>query len=312
MGEGEGTPADALATTEGAALATEIVEMLESELVRFCHRVAHDHGIEVDRARAAMVLLGKLVASGIVWTARPDSAPTRINEAMTSLLPRHPAIARVLRRELAAFFVATLEVKVVDDHAHTPSALLRRAGAEPELWWWATSHPRPDRCWLECRSDVNKLTQVALAFGVSPDRVGRALAAAFGVIAARSKTRRTAQRTDLAALLIRLASSGHRALSDPAIAATITKLAFEMTAARQAWWKDQRAAPDGLADIAIYSFQLVELFQAAGRPPDVERYADLASRADGQFHSLGLQLAAMLRKELDEAVAEAIARSPSK
>jgi len=306
MGE-DGTPAEALETIEGVAFATEIVELLESELVRFCHRVTHDHGIELDRARAAMVLLTRLVSSGVVWTARPDSSPARIHETFSGLLPRHPALAKILRRELAEFFVATVEVKVVDDPARTPAALLRRAGAEPQLWWWAAAYERPERCWAECGSDVGKLVQVALAFGVTADRVARALAAALGVVATRSKTRRTAQRNDLAGVLNRLASAGAAVLADPALLGTITKLAFEMTAAQQAWWKDQRTAPDGLADVSIYSFQLVEIFQASARPPDLERFAMLASRAERTVAGLGLQLAAMLRKELDAQVAEAIA-----
>lgn len=308
MGEdARGTPSEALQTADGAALATEVVEMLESELVRFCHRVAHDHGIELDRARAALVLLGKLVAAGVTWTAQPDSAPTRINETFTDLLPRYPAVAPILKRELAGFFVATLDVKVVDDPARTPAALLRRAGSEPALWWWASAYDRFELCWTECRSDVGKLVQVALALGVSGDRVAQALAATFGVVATRIKTRHTAQRNNLVAILIRLSSAGAAALADPALVGTITKLAFEMTAAQQAWWKDQRTAPDGLADVSIHSFQLVELLQASARPPDLERFAGLANRAERTFHARGLQLAAMLRKELDEPVADAIA-----
>src|SRR5215210_5937056 len=119
---------DALDTADGAALATEIVDMLESELVRFLHRVAFDHGIELDRARAAMVLLGKLVGGGVKWTAKPDSDPTRVYEVFTAMLPKHPAIAPVLKKELAAFFVATTDVKVVEDTSQTPAAILRRAG----------------------------------------------------------------------------------------------------------------------------------------------------------------------------------------
>ena len=308
MGE-ECTPAEALETTQGVVVATEIVERLESELVRFCNRVMHDHGIELDRARAAMVLLGRLVSSGITWTARPDSSPARIHETVSGLLPRYPALGKILRRELAEFFVATVEVKVVDDTARTPAALLRRAGAEPQLWWWAAAHERPERCWADCGSDVSKLIQVALALGVTGDRVARALAAAFGLVATRSKTRRIAQRNDLVAVLNRLASVGAAALADPALVGTITKLAFEMTAAQQTWWKDQRATPDGLADVSIYSFQLVEIFQTLARPPDLERFGALAARAERTFAALGLQLAALLRKELDAPVAKAIARS---
>jgi len=301
-------PIDALVTPEGQLLAGEIVEMLEAELVRFCHRVTHDHGIELDRARAAMVLLGKLVASKVAWTARPDSAPTRIHEAFSKLLPRDPALAPTLRREIAEFFVATSDVAVTEDTARTPAALLRRAGADPQLWWWAASYAQPQRCWTACGGDVGKLVQVALAFGVSSDRVARALAATFGVVATRTKTRHTAPRNNLVALLNRMSAAGGEALTDPTLAATITKLAFEMTAAQQTWWKDQRAAPDGLADVSIYAWQLVEIFQAATRPPDLERFASLANRAERTFHARGLQLAAMLRKELDAVVAAAIAR----
>jgi hypothetical protein len=83
---------DVLETEDGAALATEILDMLESELVRFTHRLAHNHGVELDRARAAMVLLGKLVGSGVKWTAKPDSNPLLIYEAFRSLVPTHPDI----------------------------------------------------------------------------------------------------------------------------------------------------------------------------------------------------------------------------
>ncbi|MBS1117776.1 MAG: hypothetical protein H6Q90_4 [Deltaproteobacteria bacterium] len=307
--DAQGTPADALETTEGAALAAEIVERLEAELVRFCHRVTHDHGIELDRARAAMVLLGKLVASGTRWTARSDSMPTRIHESFTQLLPRYPALAPIIRRELGAFFVATVEVVVADDDlAMTPGALLRRAGAAPQLWWWAADFAQPETLWAGCGADVGKLIQVALAFGVSADRVGRALAATFGLVATRVKTRYAAQRNNLVAVLLRISSAGAAALKDQELVATITKLAFEMTAAQQAWWKDQRATPDGLADISIHSFQLVELLQAAARPPDLERFGALVSRAARTFHSRGLQLDVMLHKELDEYVAHAIAQ----
>src|SRR5688572_6467191 len=103
---------DALETEEGAALASEVVEMLEAELVRFRHRVTLDHGIELDRARAAMVLLGKLVAAGVAWTAKPDSDPTKIHEVFSSQVAKHPAIAATLKREIAGFFVATTDIQV--------------------------------------------------------------------------------------------------------------------------------------------------------------------------------------------------------
>jgi hypothetical protein len=313
MGDDAQPPLGVFETTGGGALAAELVELLESELVRFCHRVTHDHGIELDRARAAMTLLGTVIGSGIGWTARPDSDPARIREAFTAVLPRDPTLAPILRRELAGFFVATAEVKVVDDAARSPAARLRRAGADPQLWRWAAAHPDPERCWEACGTDAEKLVQVALAFGVTADRVGRAVAGALRVLVTRTKTRHTAQRSGLVAVLGELASSGVAALADPALVSTITRLAFEMTAAQQAWWNDQRAAPDGLAEVSILAFQLVELVQAAARipalPPDVERHAALASRAARTLQPLGLQLAAMLRKELDEPFAAAIAEA---
>ncbi|MEO8703478.1 MAG: hypothetical protein ABI867_25750 [Kofleriaceae bacterium] len=308
MGE-DGTPADALDTAEGAALAGELVEMLEAELVRFCHRVDHDHGIELDRARAAMVMLGKLVGAGVRWEPQPDCAPTRVHEAFSSQLPRHRPLAPILKREIAGFFVATTAVEVVERPARTPAELMRRAGAEPQLWWWASQHDKPDRCWAACGHEVGRLVQVALAFGVATDRVARALAAAVGVVATRSKTRHTAQRNNLVAVLLRLSTQGAAALADPTLIATITKLAFEMTAAQQAWWaqpESRNFAPDGLADVSVHAFQLVEIFQAVARPPDLERIAGLAERADRTFRARGLQLAAMLRKDLDEPVAAAI------
>jgi len=63
-------------------------------------------------------------------------------------------------------------------------------------------------------------------------------------------------------------------------------------------------APDGLLDIAVRAFQLVELFTAIDREPDIERYADLAAGVERTFTSLGLRLAAMLRKDLEAVLAE--------
>lgn len=302
----EEDPKDALESVEGAALTTEVVQMLESELVRFRHRVMHDYGIELDRARAAMVLLGRLVAAGVPWTARPDSDPARIHEAFSGMLSKHPALAPILKREIAGFFVATANVKVDEDIARTPSALLRRAGSEPSLWWWAIDYPDPTRCWAACESDVDKLTQVALAFGVPTDRVAAALASAFGVVASRLKTRFTAQRTSLTVSLAQLAN-GATALGDPTLVASITKLAFEMRV-QQLLPKDQKSAPDPVADLAIHSFQLVEALQAATKQPDLERFSAVASRSERMFSSRGLQLASMLRKDLDPHVADAITR----
>lgn len=277
---------EALETVEGAALATEIVDMLESELVRFRHRLAHDHGMELDRARAAMALLGKLVSSGVPWTARPDSDPVRIYEAFTSLIPKHP----MLKKEVAAFFVATSDVKTVEDTATTPSAILRRAGTEPALWWWAADHGTPAECWAACADSVDSSVQVALAFGVSLDAVVRALAKAFALLATRIKTHHTAARTTLAAALHDL----------PDHHAAITKLAFEMR------FKDPQAK-DPLAELSIHAFQLVEAVQATKEPPDVERFGVLARRINPMFASRGLNLATLVRGELQAAVDAAIA-----
>lgn len=274
---------DALETADGAALATEIVDMLESELVRFRHRLAHDHGIELDRARAAMVLLGKLVSSGVPWTARPDSDPMRIYEAFTSLIPKHP----VLKKEVAAFFIATSEIKTVDDTATSPSAILRRSGAEPPLWWWAADHRTPGDCWTACADSVDRSVQVALAFGVPALAVARALAKALALLSTRLKTR---SRTLTAAL------TGF----DLADHAAITKLAFEMR------FKDPQAK-DPLAELSIHAFQLVEAVQATKEQPDVERFGVLARRVNPMFESRGLNLAAMVRGELQPAVEAAIA-----
>lgn len=310
MADDPSPPAEALATAEGSALAKEIVDMLESELVRFRHRVKHDHGVELDRARAAMTMLAKLVAAGVPWTARPDSAPLRIHETFTSLVPRDSRLAPILKREVAAFFVATTETQVVDDDARTPTALLRRAGAEPSLWWWAAEYGKPASCWAACGSDLDRLVQVALAFGVRPELVARALASAIGSITARLKSRYPAHRTNLAAALLRLSEDPRAALLDTALVAGVTKLAFEMTAAQQSWAREHKTAPDPLTDLAIHTFQLVEALVAAQRvgEPDLERFAGVASRAGRVFAARGLDLGAIVRKDLEEPVAQAIAR----
>ena len=289
----------ALETEDGGALAHEIVDMLESELVRFRHRVRCDHGIELDRARAALVLLGKLVAAGVPWVAKQDSDPARVNEAFTSMLEKHPKLAPVLKREVAGFFAATADVTVVEDPAMTPAVLLRRAGSDPSLWWWAADHPEHAQCWAACGAEADKLLQVALAYGVTTDIVARALANSLGMIATRFKTRFTAHRNDLVAALLKISSKGAAALTDPTLVGMITKLAFEMTAAQQTWWKDKRATPDALADFAILTFQVVETVHAATEHgPDLERFAALATRADKMFSSRGAQLGGMLRKDL--------------
>jgi hypothetical protein len=308
MGAADAGP---LATADGRALATELVEMLESELVRFAHRVAHDHGIQLDRARASMALLGTLVASGVPWTAHPDSAPQAIHDAFAELAARNPAswpLAPVIRGEVARFLEATAAVTIADDAADSPAARLRHAGAHPDLWWWASPFDTFERVWNECGANVTRLVSVALAFEVPADRVARALASAFMLVATRAKTRRTIQRNDLVALLTRLSSVGAEALADRELVAKITKLAFEMAATQQRWPGDRTPpmsiAPDGLTDIAVRAFQLVELFHAIDGTPDVERYADLAAGAERTFTTLGLRLAAMLRKDLEAVLAE--------
>jgi hypothetical protein len=283
---------DALDTPEGAAFATEIVEMLEAELVRFQHRVAFDHGIELDRARAAMVLLGKLVAAGVNWTAKPDCDPTRLYELFDAMRAKHPAIAPALKKELAAFFVATTDVEVVEDTAETPAAILRRAGASPAHWRWAAAHADAARCWAACADDVDRSVQVALAFGVAVELVAQALARAFALLATRLRTRYPAQRTALVTSLGTIAEDAEQA-------AAITKLAFEMRL------KDQQAT-DPLTELSIHAFQLADALQSMTDAPDVERFGTLAGRADPMFTSRGIQLAVMVRKELDAAVAQSI------
>ncbi|HEV7555263.1 MAG TPA: hypothetical protein VGO00_07415 [Kofleriaceae bacterium] len=309
---GADSDAGPLATADGRALATELVEMLESELVRFTHRVLHDHGIQLDRARASMALLGTLVTSGVPWTAHHDSSPQTIHDAFAVLATRNPAtwpLGPVIRNEVARFLEATATVTAVDDvDAATPAARLRHAGAHPDLWWWASPFDTFVRCWNECGANVTKLVSVALAFDVPSDRVARALASAFTLVATRAKTRRTIQRNDLVAMLTRLSSVGAQALADRELVAKVTKLAFEMAATQQRWPGERTPAmsiaPDGLTDIAVRAFQLVELFTAIDRAPDVERYADLAAGAERTFTSLGLRLPAMLRKDLEAVLAE--------
>jgi hypothetical protein len=294
----------ALDTEEGRAVALEIVAMLESELVRFCHRVTHDHGIALDRARASMVLLGTLVGSGVPWTARPDSAPQRIHDAFAELAARNPADwppAAQIRVEVTAFLDACAEVTTVDVASDTPADKLRAAGADPDLWWWAGDHDTLLRSWGESGEHPGRLVQVALTMGVPGERVARALASVFSQAAQKAKTRRPAQRDDLVALLDKLAAGGAAALGqERALVASTTKLAFEMAAAQQAWWTGgKRGAQDPLAELAVLSFQLVELFGATARAPDLERFADLANRADRAFVARGMRLAALLRHDLD-------------
>ncbi len=292
----------AFETAEGGAVAAEIVAILESELVRFCHRVAHDHGVAVDRARSSMVMLGTLVAAGARWTARPDSAPTRIHDAFAELAARQPAdwpLAADIRREVAAFLDATASVAVSDVADRSPAGLLRSAGSDPDLWWWAAAHDTPERCWTACGEHAPRLVQVALALGVPADRVGRAIAAVLGGATQKTKTRRVAQRDDLLALLSRLASRGGAAIADSReLVARTTKLAFESAATQLAARRDVPPT-DGIADLAVLAFQLVALFELAGRPPDLERYGELAARADATFTRRGMRFAALVRSELD-------------
>lgn len=294
---------DALETEEGGGFAREILDALEHELVRFRHRVIHDHGIELDRARAAMVLLGKLVGAGVKWRARPDSDPARIHEAMSSLVGRDPKIATTLKREIAAFFAATADVEVLpEDTSKAPAVLLRRVGSDPSLWWWATAYPEPAQCWAACAGDVDRLIQVALAIGVSRDAIARALASALATLMTRVKTKPTTQRDGVVATIDELAARGAGALDDPKVVASITKLAFEITAAQQ--MKQLRGDPIG--DIAVHLFQLVDALQT--KQTDVERLGAVAGRMDRMFAARGIQLAGLLRKDLDTSVEEAIAR----
>jgi hypothetical protein len=294
----------ALDTEEGRAVALEIVAMLESELVRFCHRVTHDHLIALDRARASMVLLGTLVRSGVPWTARADSSPQRIHDAFAELAARNPADwapASQIRDEVTAFLAACSEVPTVDVAVTTPADKLRAAGADPDMWWWAGDHDTLYRSWVASDEHAGRLVQIALTMGVSADRVARALANVFAQAAQKSKTRRAEQRDDLVALLGKLAADGATALAqERALVVSTTKLAFEMAAAQQAWWTGgKRGAQDSLAELAVLSFQLVEIFGAVSRAPDLERFADLANRADRAFVARGLRLAALLRHDLD-------------
>lgn len=294
---------EALETEEGGAFAREIIDALEAELVRFRHRVQHDHGIELDRARAAMVLLGKLVGAGVAWKARPDSDPARIHEAMSAMVPREPAIATVLKREIAAFFAATADVEVLpEDTAHTPAVLLRRAGSDPALWWWAAGYAEPAPCWAGCGDDVDRLIQVALAFGVRRDLIAKALASALATLMTRVKTRPSPHRDELVATINRLAAQGARALEDPALVAATTKLAFELTAAQQM----NKLKGDPIGELSVHVFQLVDALKA--KLTDVERLGAIAGRMDRMFATRGIQLAGLLRKDLDSAVEEAIAR----
>ena len=299
----DGNDVDALDTEDGGAFAREIIDALEHELVRFRHRVIHDHGIELDRARAAMVLLGKLVGAGIAWKARPDSDPARIHEAMSSMVGRDPKIATVLKREIAAFFAATADVEVLpEDASKAPAVLLRRAGSDPSLWWWAAQFPEPKPCWAACGDDVDRLIQVALAFGVGRDTVARALAAAMATLMTRVKTKPSPMRDEVVATIDRFARDGAKALDDAAFVGRITKLAFEITAGQHL----KQMKGDPISEIAVHLFQLVDALKA--QQTDVERLGAVSGRMDRMFATRGIQLAGLLRKDLDASVERAIAR----
>lgn len=294
---------EALETEEGGAFAREILDALEAELVRFRHRVRFDHGIELDRARAAMVLLGKLVGAGVPWKARPDSDPARVHEAFSSIVARDPKASTSLKREVAAFFAATADVEVLpEDDAKRPYTLLRRAGADPAMWWWAAAFSEPVQCWTACGSDVERLVQVALAYGVSRDAVARALASAIATLMTRVKTRLVGPRDQIVGAIDQIAAHGAKAMEDTAIVGGITKLAFEMTAAT--YMKQIKGDP--LGEVAVHVFQLVDALKV--KETDVERLGAIAGRMDRLFASRGMQLAGLLRKDLDATVEEAIAR----
>lgn len=305
----------ALDTEEGRALAGEVTEMLEAELVRFTHRVHHEHGIELDRARGALVLLTAMLRAGVTWTARPDCAPARISAAFEEMAKRDAAHADVVRGEITAFTAWTANVAVVDTPDHTIAARLRRIGAAPETWWWAAGFDQDHvRCWRAAGAASERLVQVALAFGVAADAIARALAGAFIVAATRAKTRRTSQRNDLVALLGRFVTSGAAVIErDKELVAKATALAFEMAAASQPWWTGSGAGPrrgasaDGISEVSVLAFQLVELFAAIAdrRPADPERFGALAGRADRALAGRGLRLGALLQRELDPIFAEA-------
>jgi len=63
----------------------------------------------------------------------------------------------------------------------------------------------------------------------------------------------------------------------------------------------------GLAELAVLAFQLVELLRAAAASPDVERYGELAARAQRTLQAHGVQLAGFVKRDLDPAVTAALA-----
>jgi hypothetical protein len=309
--------AGALETADGRALTGELTEMLEAELVRFAHRVDHEHRIELDRARASLAVMTMLLRGGVTWRTRSDCAPGRLADAFTVVATRDgadPALVKVLQEEVDAFLAVADAVTVVDRPARSLADLLRKVGAAPETWFWARDYGADvEKCWRSCGA-ADRLVQVALAIGVEGDAILRAMAGAFTVAATRAKTNRTGQRNDLVALLGRLAAAGGETLArDKELVAKVTALAFEMAAVQQGWWagsdkERRRATPDGIGDVAVLTFQLAELFgaNAAKRVPDVERYGELAGRADKSLSARGLRLGALLQRELEAAFAAAL------
>lgn len=290
----------------GREVAADVVEMLESELVRFRHRVAHDFAISLDRARAALVLLSKLVEGGVPWTAHPDSAPRKIFDAFIELLGRSEAawphgIAEAVHAELAEFVAATRAVAIVEPpHRPTLSTLLRDAGAAPELWWWSGQFDGdPGACWRAAAASGERIVAIAVALGIPTEQVVRSFAGGLVVAVGRAKTPRIGPRSDLVALLNRVATSGRSALAeDQESVAKLTALAFQLTAAKER---------DGIAELAVLTFQLVELLRGEDRPPDPERFCDLALRAQRVLHPLGVQLAGVLKRDLEPAVVATLA-----
>jgi hypothetical protein len=63
---------------------------------------------------------------------------------------------------------------------------------------------------------------------------------------------------------------------------------------------------DPILEIAVHLFQLVDALKV--KQTDVERLGAVAGRMEKLFSSRGIQLAGLLRKDLDTAVEEAIAR----
>ena len=282
---------EALETAEGGSFAHEIIDALEAELVRFRHRVRHDHGIELDRARAAMALLGKLVGAGVKWVAQPDSDPARIHEAFSTVIARDPKAMTLVKREVAAFFAATADVKVDehrDDDVSIASTRLRRAGADPALWWWASGFSDINACWAATGDDADRVVQCALAFGVPVKQVVTSLAGVLQLLVTRLKLR--SPRAELVDAIEALRTAGRVAEAGP-----ITKLAFEL-----AWKKDVK--PDAVSELVSHAFQLVEAVHAAKAVPDVERFGAVAARIARMQAARGLQVAAIVRKDLDDAV----------